>query len=205
MSRARHLAFYTLLAVDMSLILVAQGNQVVLAGIMLLNALAILVWLIIWRPSHNSRHDSTLGARSVPKRQEYGIRSVTLQGEIVKSKGEKKLADFLFQSGIRYRYEPRVYAYPKSDRYRRSTHGRIIGRPDFLLIDYNILLEYWGMATVPDPIERANYQKKMAEKKNLYQRNGYKLISIYSSDLDNLDSEFSRQFVALTGFAPGQA
>ena len=206
MPSARHSTIIALIVVDLAFILVALGNPVAFSGIMLLNILAFLVWLIIWRPGHKvkSRYQSTLEARSIPERHEYGTRCVTLHGEIVKSKGEERLADFLFQIGIRYRYEPRVYAYPKSDRYRRSSHGRIIGRPDFLLTDYNILVEYWGMASVPDPIDRANYQKKMAEKKNLYHQNGYKLISFYSTDLDNLDSEFRRQFVDLTGFAPDQ-
>jgi hypothetical protein len=110
------------------------------------------------------------------------------------------VADFLFQSNIPYEYEPLVYERTTHSRHRRRTrHGRIIGKPDFLLLDYDILVEYWGMVTVPDHADRENYQRKMKEKKLLYEQNGYKLISLYSWDLDNLQIEFNRQLALLTG------
>jgi DNA helicase-4 len=133
-------------------------------------------------------------------KQEYGTRCITLNGEIVRSKGERQVADFLFKNNIRYKYEPRVYG--QATGYGRrggNRNRRIIGKPDFLLLDYDILVEYWGMVTVQDAADRANYQRKMNEKKLLYEQNGYKLISLYRWDLDNLQFEFNRQLALLTG------
>lgn len=61
--------------------------------------------------------------------------STTLRGEIVKSKGERYIADFLFLHGIKYQYE-KGYIW----------NGRVY-KPDFTIyaIDKMIILEHWGI------------------------------------------------------------
>lgn len=83
--------------------------------------------------------------------QEYmrfrrSLEYITLRGERVKSKGEKFIADFLFEHGIEYRYE-RAWDW-KSDIMDGSVY-----RPDFSIVangcDY--ILEHWAI----DPSDRS--------------------------------------------------
>jgi hypothetical protein len=184
--------------------LISAGGFAAFLGAIILGICAIAIWRIIKKRARRNtstrRIDVSRTAGLSLDRQEYGTPCVTLNGEAVRSRGECKVADFLFRNSIRYEYEPRVYGKTTRSNNRGHTgQDRIIGKPDFLLLDYGILVEYWGMVTVPDPADRENYQRKMNEKKVLYQQNGYKLISLYSWDLDNLQFEFNRQFSLLTG------
>ncbi|MEQ9453383.1 MAG: UvrD-helicase domain-containing protein [Phycisphaeraceae bacterium] len=61
-----------------------------------------------------------------------------LDGTRVKSFGEKVIANYLFEHGIRYGYE------------RNHWWGERNYRPDFSLPDHNIVIEYFGMAGDPD-------------------------------------------------------
>jgi hypothetical protein len=186
------------------------GTPALFLAIGILGILAIFIRRLVKK---RSKRRTSFQRVDVPRmestsldRQEYGTRCVTLNGEIVRSKGECRVADFLFQSNIRYKYEPRVYGkFTRSRDGRPTRNSGIIGKPDFLLLDYDILVEYWGMVTVPDQVDRMNYQKKMNEKKMLYEQNGYKLISLYSWDLDNLQFEFNRQLKLLSGSRASQA
>lgn len=102
----------------------------------------------------------------------------TLNGEIVKSRGEKWIADYLFEHGIRYNYEPAYYPryitnedlalapedvavcsafldgqskiYPSGKRVRRTV------KPDFLLTDYACVWEHWGI----DELNQNRFQNK---------------------------------------------
>ena len=69
-------------------------------------------------------------------RREYGRPSMTLKGELVRSRSVKVIADWFYMNGIRY-----VYEYPAFDR-----KGAVISRPDFYLPDYALYVEYWGLA-----------------------------------------------------------
>jgi hypothetical protein len=61
------------------------------------------------------------------------------------------------------------------------------GYPDFLLLDYDVYVKYWGMADVEDNADRERYVRKMKWKMVQYHRNGIKFVSLYRSNLDNLD------------------
>ena len=94
-----------------------------------------------------------------------GAQHETLNGETVKSLGEKWIADYLFEHGIKYEYEPAYYpSYIQSscfsdelegatikqflDQNAVSENGRTKRRtikPDFLLSDYNLVWEHWGI------------------------------------------------------------
>jgi hypothetical protein len=98
-------------------------------------------------------------------------------GEVVKSGGERMIADYLYQNNIRYEYER-----PMID-----SRGRRISRPDFYLPDYNVYIEYWGMVNSDQTDRRQAYIKSMEWKKERYRENGIKFISIYPQDLGYLD------------------
>jgi hypothetical protein len=102
----------------------------------------------------------------------------TRNGEVVKSGGERMIADYLYANGIRYEYEK-----PAMD-----ATGRRISRPDFFLPDHNIYVEYWGMVNSDEKHERQEYVKSMEWKIKRYHESGNKFISIYPEDLGNLDT-----------------
>lgn len=74
-------------------------------------------------------------------------RFCTLKGEPVYSKGEKNIADFLYKSNIKYKYEAPI---------------RLDGidyKPDFFLPDYLIYIEYLGMINKPEYAYQAQLKK----------------------------------------------
>jgi hypothetical protein len=103
-------------------------------------------------------------------RTQYGTASDTQGGQRVKSKGEKRVADFLHESGIRYEYEKPIRA-----------NGRPY-RPDFYLPDYGTFVEYAGMWD-----NFGDYRKAQYKKFEDYEKERMKLIVIFPGDLDNLD------------------
>jgi len=94
----------------------------------------------------------------------------TNDGNFVQSIGEQKIADWLTNHNILYRYD---------QRYRIISDFAV--RPDFYLTEFDVYIEYWGMDT-PD------YKIGMLKKLKLYQQEGKKLLSLYPKDKNNLDS-----------------
>jgi len=105
-------------------------------------------------------------------KKEYGHPSVTLMGELVRSRAEKVIADWFCRDGVRYAYE-----YPAFDQ-----RGSVISRPDFYLPDYDLYVEYWGLAGTGK-----EYDKTMRWKACQYRRNGVRVFSLYPDELTNLD------------------
>ena len=132
-----------------------------------------------------------LSALFAPPKQ-YGTLSVTVRGEEVKSHGEQKIADFLTSNGIRYEYEHpfEVGIWIFTDQ---------LSRPDFYLPDYGVYIEYWGMVDVADERKRREYVRAMRWKLAKYHEYGVKVVSLYPSNLGNLDWVFRRKFKDLTG------
>ena len=139
-------------------------------GLLLLLALAAspllalvllaLIPVLVFRPFH---------------RKEYGRPSMTLRGEVVRSRSEKAIADWLFLRGIRYAYEQPVF----------DSRGRRVGVPDFYLPDYGLYVEYWGLVGTD-----RGYERRMERKKERYLRNGVRVVSLYQGDLRDLGSAF---------------
>ena|SRR5437867_1503718 len=121
----------------------------------------------------------------------YGIRSITDKGQEVESIGEKRIADYFAKNNIRYEYEPAVFT--------KGWNKRLIGYPDFFLVDFNVYVEYWGMTGVADIADRVRYVGKMRWKMAQYHENGIKFISLYPPNLDNLDSMFRRKLKEVAG------
>ncbi|MEO8275808.1 MAG: UvrD-helicase domain-containing protein [Thermoanaerobaculia bacterium] len=95
----------------------------------------------------------------------------TLRGEAVKSIGEKWLADFLFEHGLRYQYE-RIWYWSEEGHYR----------PDFTLLTRgqvpDVVIEHWGIdlkdgkRTVPDYWDQSwSDYRQLVDKKRDFWRN----------------------------------
>jgi hypothetical protein len=115
------------------------------------------------------------------RREAYGQPSVTQRGEVVRSNSERIIADYFSRSGIRY-----VYEQPAMGRWG----FRRISRPDFYLPDYGVYVEFWGLVNLPDNLARSRYERSMKWKMAQYRRNGVKFVSLYPSELNNLDATF---------------
>ena len=93
----------------------------------------------------------------------------TLDGTLVQSDGERRIADWLAAHAIAYRYDARL----------RIIEGFQI-RPDFYLPEYDVYIEYWGLDT-------PRYKAGMYLKQDLYMHAGKRLISLYPEDKTRLD------------------
>ncbi len=130
--------------------------------------------------------------KSQPKR-EYGVTSVTLKGETVRSIGEKRIADYFAKNQIRYVYEQEAIRTFRFHRYKLSI-------PDFYLPDYGVYVEYWGLVNADDYWTRERYVRNMKRKMAIYHGNNIKFISIYPKNLENLDWIFRAKFRKVTGY-----
>lgn len=97
----------------------------------------------------------------------------TRGGELVKSRGELLVANFLHDEGLKYAYE------------RPIRLGRLaIVRPDFYLRQYDVVIEFWGM------LDDENYMRNSRWKVAHYKRFGVKFIELEPEDLPNLKERF---------------
>ena len=88
----------------------------------------------------------------------------TARGDLVRSWGEAKVADWLHARGVRYEYEPLVA-------------GR---RPDFLLPDLGVLVEYSG-------VEKEDYARRHAERMMAYAEAGVPVIVLQGKKWTDLE------------------
>jgi len=142
---------------------------------LLFNAVAAAISLAIFLATRRHRK------RGSKSEEHYHQRLLTDRGEVVKSWGEKMIADYFHAHNIKYQYEK-----PASD----SSNRRVISRPDFYLPEYDIYVEYWGMVNTEEPGKRREYVKGMEWKMARYRESGLKVISVYPKDLGHLDSIF---------------
>ena len=123
---------------------------------------------------------------------QYGEQSKTVRGEIVKSRAEKQIADYLNENNIKYVYEDQAKTTQSAFRTR-------ISKPDFFLPDYGVHVEYWGLIDVGDWQDRNKYREDKEWKTEQYRKNGIKLISLYPWNLDDLDGAFRAEFRKVLG------
>lgn len=124
---------------------------------------------------------------------QYGTKSVTLNGEEVKSIAERKIADYFRRNNIKYVYE-------KELRKIGLFHDYTICCPDFYLPDYDVYVEYWGLVDADDEYTRKRYVRNMKQKMAIYYENKIKFISLYPRNLDNLDWIFRTKLKQVTGY-----
>ncbi len=101
----------------------------------------------------------------------------TLNNEVVKSRGEQLLANWLFYNGVQYVYEG-PYEVDTADPLHRQY------RPDFYFPDADAYLEHWAVdARGEPPADFIGYKEGMAWKKQVHEANGTKLLETTVADL----------------------
>ncbi len=98
----------------------------------------------------------------------------TLQGEHVRSVGERIIADFLFTHHVPYKYEAKAS-------WAQVGEGRSAYHPDFLLLEKGASIEYWGInraGEVPAgwATSSAAYNQGIVWKRDQFRRQGKTLI-----------------------------
>ena len=116
----------------------------------------------------------------------------TLDGKVVRSHGERLIADFLYLNGVEYEYESR---YPFT--VPTATKGDY--RPDFFYPKVNVWHEHWGLdGNSKPPPKFANYLNDMKWKRAEHKKNGTVLIEttwaevIFSDGLARLQDQLER-------------
>lgn len=131
---------------------------------------------LIWRKEKGIAVLSKLG---------FKRRIVTLSGLIVRTRNEKRIADFLYKNGIAFEYEKEVFLNGK--RYF----------PDFYLPELNLYIEFFGWGHLPD------YQARVETKMKAYKNNGINCIYLFykgSKELEKiLEKELSARGMSLGG------
>jgi hypothetical protein len=153
-------------------------GSTVFLPLLILVAVLVLVWIFLL---------------ALKPKREYGVKSVTLRGETVKSIGERTIADYFERNNIRYVYE-------KEARTKALFFSSKISNPDFYLPDYDVYVEYWGLVNADDYWTRENYVRNMKRKMAIYHKNNIKFISVYPRNIRNLDWIFRTKFKNVTGF-----
>lgn len=118
-----------------------------------------------------------LKALKKPEERETVSSFKTLDGHIVRSKGELVIDDYLHRNNIEHVYEKTI-----------KVHGEPI-KYDWYLPKYKIYIEYWGYYG-------KKYKKRKEEKIKLYRKGKLKLISIenlmFKDIYTNLDNELKK-------------
>jgi hypothetical protein len=124
--------------------------------------------------------------RSIKDKSSFGIMSKTKKGEMVRSKSEKIIADWLTKNKIEYEYEKTITL---------SNNQKILS--DFYLPKEEIYVEYWGMSSLNNETGES-YRERKWEKQNLYKMDNIKLIELYPHHIYELDSYLHEQIKSFT-------
>ena len=101
----------------------------------------------------------------------------TLHGEVVRSRGEQLIANWLFYNGVEYEYEP-SYIIDTSDAHHRQY------RPDFYFPAIDVYLEHWAVDENGEPPpEFEGYKEGMAWKRQLHAANHTELLETTMASL----------------------
>lgn len=101
----------------------------------------------------------------------------TLQGEVVKSQGERLIADWLFYNGVEYRYEA-AYAVNTADPKHRQY------RPDFYYPAIDAYHEHWALdGKGKPPTEFTGYLDGVSWKRQLHREKGTALLETTMAEL----------------------
>ncbi len=107
--------------------------------------------------------------------KESGFR--TLQNEVVKSRGEQLIANWLFYNGVSYKYES-DYRIDTADAKHRQY------KPDFYFPDIDVYLEHWAVDENGEPPpEFEGYKDGMAWKRQLHATNETTLLETTMAEL----------------------
>lgn len=117
----------------------------------------------------------------------------TLNNEVVKSRGEQIIANWLFYNGVSYVYE-KPYEHQTVD----AEHGQYC--PDFYFPDIQTYLEHWALDEHGNPpAEFAGYREGINWKRNLHAQHGTRLLETTMAELwsGQLFEKLGRQLTEL--------
>ncbi len=175
-----------------NILLLGGGFGLLIAAVVYYFALPRWSWPLIFSAVVLLRKVLRTGVRiTVKEPRSYGIQSETERGEVVASKSEKRVADWLFENGYNYIYEETI-EFPDGERIKY----------DFYLPDTDIYIEYWGMAGVKNK-DGDRYRERKAEKIETYNKYKIRLMSLYPTDLEELDKVIPESIARLTGEGGG--
>lgn len=95
----------------------------------------------------------------------------------VRSKYEKRTAEYLEKNKIKYQYEPLILL-----------EGRQY-RPDFYLPDYNLFLEICGYGHMPF------YRDRIAQKQKIYEKSRLKAVFIHYRGRGSLEEMIKQELI----------
>ena len=128
-------------------------------------------------------------------RNESGYR--TFGGDIVRSHGERLIADFLYLNGVTYDYE-RPYVHDVAD----ATHSQY--RPDFYYPAIDVWHEHWALnRDGQPPASFRGYAQSMAWKRRIHAQNKTTLIEttfagvLWGDGLNELGGELTKRGLTL--------
>ncbi len=118
--------------------------------------------------------------------------ATTIKGEIVKSKGEARIANFLYCNGIEYQYE-KIYKELMDD---KRTY-----KPDFTLNlgGFDVYVEYFGLSSIDETsnLELERYEKNRKQKEEYHRIHHTKFISIDTQKGENLEENLKNKLLAM--------
>ncbi|CAN2189948.1 SF1_C_UvrD domain containing protein [Candidatus Nanopelagicaceae bacterium] len=128
--------------------------------------------------------------------KEQGFR--TFDGKIVRSHGERMIADWLYLNGVSYQYE-REYTFRTADLSHRQY------KPDFYYPEIDTWHEHWALDRNGNPPDEfTGYLDSMSWKRNQHSKNGTQLIEttfaevVFANGLDVLKEKLSKEGIKLT-------
>ena len=102
----------------------------------------------------------------------YKLKNETINGVVIKSRGEKRIGDFLFEHDIDFIYE-RPFSFKGKKIY-----------PDFYLPKEKLIIEYYGL------LGNKEYEEEVKYKQEFYGRNKYLILELTKEDFQTFGADF---------------
>lgn len=119
----------------------------------------------------------TTKGRELLNRLKFERVVTTLSGLKVRTRSEKRIADFLYKQGISFEYEKELLFNGK----------KYI--PDFYLPEMNLYIEFFGWGHLPD------YQSRVEEKMRIYKNNEIDCIYLFHKGSKNLEEVLKKELM----------
>lgn len=128
-------------------------------------------------PTNKSLFWRTTKGKELLNRLQFTRVVTTLSGLNVRTRSEKRIADFLYKKGIVFEYEKEL-----------MLNGRKY-IPDFYLPELNLYVEFFGWSHIPD------YQNKVEEKMSAYKENSIDCIYLFHKGSKNLEEILGKELM----------
>jgi DNA helicase IV len=134
----------------------------------------VITWFLEYLVPYRGAEEFQTAGAYYEYLQSHSLRS--LKGDLVKSREERTIADFLFTNGIEYRYEA-------SYEYDTATPDKRQYKPDFKIGDRGLYIEHFALnreGRTPPFISEAEYKASITWKREQHRKRNTRLIETYS-------------------------